>query len=201
MTTVGVLKWTLLMQPGMILRVFITSVSKTPDKLLNNAREYEKRFMKELEYISDVNRVDVYIDSHGGVVNSALGMLSALYKHFGSVPCRVLIDGECGSAATIVAFGVNGPVYITPRSQVYLHMPKMLSCMRRGGIWNITEAIGKNNTLQIMLAAYRSKTKQPRHLIRKWIRDSRRFNAKEACEAGFCDSVMTRGDFEKGNRI
>lgn len=197
MGMVSELSWKTYMRPGGILRVFVTSVAKNPDKLLRDAREYEKRFLRDLDGIRQpVSRVDFYFDSVGGAVNSAQGMLSAIYRRFGKTPGRVLIDGMCGSAATIVAFGIGGPAYITERSTILIHRPKMLDCMRRGGIWAIQEKAGKSATVRIMLEAYRGKTKRPRKEIRKWIDEGRRFSPGDACEAGLCERIMSRAEFE-----
>lgn len=196
MKQIGELKMTLRMQPGQLLRIYVTSVSKDPDMLMPNSYAYQKRYTEQLRAAGPFNSFQIYIDSHGGAVDSALGMLSTFTKELERIPGAFLIDGECGSAATLVAFGHAAKVFITPRSRVFVHAPKQLDCCKRGGIWTIFEKLGKSSTTHFMIATYRSRTKQPRRVIRQWIAEGVRFTPKEAVSLGFCQQVMSLTEFQ-----
>lgn len=196
MKQISEFKMTMRMQPGHLLRIYVTSVPKEPNKLLPNSFAYEKRYMEQLRDAGPIDRFQIYIDSHGGAANSAMGLLAAITDWLDKVPGSILIDGECGSAATLVAFGHKAKVYITPRSRVFIHAPKQLDCMKRGGVWTVAEKLGKSSTTHFMLATYRSRTKQPRRLIRQWIADSVRFTPDEAVKLGFCEKVMQLAEFQ-----
>lgn len=190
------LKWSLLKRPGGVVQATVTSVEKPPDKLLKNAYEYESRFRKELAAVYPFTRLDLIIDSNGGAVSSACGISAAVLA--AKRPVRVLIDGECGSAATLVAYGTGGKVYITPRSHIMIHMPKVVVCKRSGGIWSFFDKIGKTSTINYMLCLYRHKTRRPKAELRKMLRESRRFSSTEAVMMNFADAITTLETFRKG---
>ena len=191
------LKWTLLKRPGGVLSAMVTSVEKPPDKFLKNAIEYESRFRKELEAAAPFDRINLIIDSPGGSVASAEGMSAAVLAR--KCPIRILIDGRCYSAATIVAYGTAAPVCITSGSRIMFHMPRVLGCKKLGGVWTVVYQWTKLATVNYMLSIYRSKSKQlSRPELKKMMETGAYMSADEAIRKGFADRLTTLDAFLRG---
>ena len=195
---VSELGWTITRVKEGYIRINVISREKPPDKLLNSY-QYENRFRKELEKYKPIERIDLIVNSPGGVVDSAFGMLAALYDRK-KCKGRVLIDGWCGSAATLVAFGCKAPVFITPTAKVKTHLPKAMVMANKGGVWNSYQKLAKLSTVNMITAVYRGKCKKKRSEIRKWMEEEKCFSSAEAIEAGLCDYLMTRSEFEQGGQ-
>ena len=173
----------------------ITSIDKDMRQVLKQPRDYYQKYREQIRAAGEIREVDVIINSPGGAVASAMGLTYALQD----IPeGRILINGFCGSAATLIAFGTSDRVYITPDSRVYIHMPIRKVATRKDGKWTLPERIAKASTTNILLTAYRGKTHRRRHELRKWMEEGKRMTAQEAVELGFCDRIMTRAEFEKG---
>lgn len=182
--------------PGGVLQVTVASVPRTPEQLLSGYG-YERRARRMLEPFLPCARLDLIIDSAGGALSSAEGITKAI-ADLAKCPIRVLIDGQCSSAATLVAMAADkGQLMITPRSSVFIHMPKTYGIRRQGGAVQLYERLGKLVAVNTLITVYRSRLKWPRRDIRQMIRDSRRFTAREAVEAGLCDAICERWIFEK----
>lgn len=190
---VGELKWQLLKRPGGVLQAIVTSVDKEPRQLLRDAWAYSKKFKRELDAVGPFTRLDLIINSHGGAVNSAYGMTRAALDC--KRPIRVLIDGDCGSAASFVAYGVGVPVQITQMGSIYIHMPKSYNAKRDG---QLMEILSKMNTVNYMISIYRACLHWRRKDVRQMIKDSRRFKPQEAVNVGLCTEVTTRQIWEAG---
>lgn len=199
-------------------RCMVTSVPCDPKKVLNT-RDYAYKYRRHLARLRAYNRFLIIIDSKGGAKDSAIGLLDAMRAEIGTKkqPASILIDGMCGSAATYIAAGLKKvPVYITPGSRYYIHMPKNVTyCRRGGGVWNAIYRAGCKATIRDMVKMYHQKTSVPaggiwkalgikkkkhvpKRTIRKWMTEGKSFTAGEAVNYGLCDGIMTRHEFEKG---
>lgn len=191
-----VLKLSLRKAPGGVVRGYVTSVPVKAEQLLS-AGGYERRFRAQLADCLPCDRLDLVIDSAGGALASAEALTKAI-ADLAKCPVRVLIDGQCASAATLVAMAADkGQLMITPRSSVFVHEPKAYGIERVGGALRLYQKVGRVVAVSTLVTVYRSRLKWPRREIRKMIHGSRRFTAAEAVEAGFCDAVCERWIFEK----
>ena len=188
------LKWALYRKPGGVVQAVITSCQKDPSQI-PNAFVYEKKFKRMLEPFKPFTRLDVIVSSPGGAVNSAFGMLKAIYDSHR--PVRVLMDGYCGSSATFfVSAADKGQCFITSGGSMYVHMPKLYGREKLSGIWKLLDAQQQLSVVNGMICMYRAKLHWPRREIRLMIKESRRFTAKEAVDVGFADAIMERREFE-----
>lgn len=199
-------------------RCMVTSVPCDPKKVMN-PRDYAFKFRRHLAQLRAYDRFMIIIDSKGGAKASAIGLLEAMRREIGTKkqPAAVLIDGVCGSAATYLAAGLKKvPVYITPGSRYYIHLPRTSIFSRRGGgVWNVIYKAGDKSTTRDLIKMYHQKSSVPaggiwkalgikkkKHIpkrtIRKWLEAGTSFTAGEAVQYGFADGIMTRYEFEKG---
>jgi len=192
---VSELRWSIFQIKEGHIRIIINSGERPPDKLANSYT-YENRFRKSLQKYGEIKKIDLIINSPGGVIDSAFGILAGLYD-LKKCNGRVLIDNYAGSAATVVAFGCKAPVYIVPTGRIKVHLPKAMVMANKGGIWTTYQKLSKLSTVNMITAVYRGKCHKKRSEIRKWMEESRCFTALEAMEAGLVDGVMTREDFNK----
>ena len=186
-------------------RATVTSVDKPIEHMQRNRREYYERYRKYTKQsgVADADEVQVIINSPGGRVDSAIGITTALCMH--KKPMRVLIDGTCCSAATLL-LELPAPVYITPYSKILLHSPMRMRYKReKDGTYNMVNAekYGLRLVKAYMTEAVRIRCKRTKHKVRKrtireWIENGKWFSAQEAVEAGLCDGIMTRDEFERG---
>lgn len=178
------------------LSIKVTSIDKPANKFLRNQREYYMRRMEELDKVltRDVKKIDIIVNSIGGSVDSAYGisgainMINAKHKY----DCRILIDGCCYSAATLIAFQHFGSIYITPNSSVKFHSPRPIN-----PTGSFLEKISQKQTYSLMVSTYKRRTHKPKKLLKEWIDQGKRFTAKEAVEIGLCDAIMQRYEFDK----
>lgn len=192
---VSELKWELRKRQDGRLRIYVTSVEKELSQCMANAAEYERKFRKHLEQAGEYNSVDVIINSHGGACASAMGMTRAMESI--RMPGRFLIDGACGSAATLIPCALNGKVYITPTSHYYIHRATIRKYHRDGTGWRLIGTMQKGAVDNLLRHAYKTKTKQKWKVIREWMANGTRFSPQEAVDARLCDGIMTRAEFDK----
>lgn len=185
------------------IRVMVTSENKQGGVVLNR-RQYWEKFANHLKNAKPFDRMDIIINSTGGMVDSAIGMVMALEMI--KKPTRILIEGNCGSAATLL-LEMSCPVYMTENSAIYTHRPsrQRFQINKKTGEEKIvnTESYGMRRMKMYFRETYmirtkRNKKKHKRKEIKQWIEEGRRFTAKEAVEAGMADGLMSRVDFEKG---
>lgn len=182
------------------LKINIYSKEIPPNKALGNALSYENKFLKHLRAAGEYDRVEIYINSGGGAIDSAWGMVQALYSI--KKPGRILVDNYCGSAATMILCGMKCPAYMVPGGRIKVHMPAVAVFKRKDGKWTVYQRIANAITVNNMTAFYRSrvKRKKSRREIREWMEAGKCFTAEEALENGLIDGIMTRLEFEKGGQ-
>lgn len=186
------LKWSIMKKPGGVLLITVTSCEKEPNQI-PDAFVYERKFKRMLEPFRPITRIDLIVNSPGGAVNSALGMTKALADE--KRPIRCLIDGQCGSAVTMVALPCR-EVYITPASHVYIHMPKTYGAKKLSGVWHLMSRLQKLSTVNTLISIYRHRLGWSRKDVRQMMKDSRRFTPAEAVETHLVDMIMERREFE-----
>lgn len=183
------------------LEIKISSVGKPLQQTFrgNTARkDYRDKYLKHLRAAgNDYQSALILVDSHGGSVDSAYGLLAALQEVLVSrISVTVLITGTCGSAATMI-LGCSWPVYIRPTARIYIHSSRRVIFRRRGSEWEETgRRAGSRWTWAVLYDIYKnrirkwSKKKIPRRQIKSWMNAGKWFSAEEAVEVGLCDGIM-----------
>lgn len=206
MAMMAELGWTMTRRKDGGIRVTVTSVSKPVEKLMGNRREYYNRFMRHLQKAGEYEDIRIIINSTGGSLASACGMLQALgMAGAKGKKMRILISGRCDSAATML-LKLPFPVYITPTSSIYIHMPNNARYKKeKGGGFSMVslKRMDKEAAVGAMEGAYihRCKSngkKKKRKEIRAMMEEGRRFTPQAAVEYGLADGIMTAAEFEKG---
>ena len=185
------------------LRCIVTSIDKPIKQMCRDRREYMEKFRKHLANAGVFDRIQVEINSPGGSLDSAIGMTVALCERH--EPMRILIDGRCDSAATLL-LELPAPCYITERSGIYIHSPCTQRYQRqKDGEYKLikTESMALKLAKSYFSSAYRIRGKQSgkkirRKAIKDWLVRGARFTAQEAVDVGLCCKVMSRTEFEKG---
>ncbi len=206
MAMMAELGWTITRMKNGGIRMTVESVSKPVEKLLINRREYFNRFMQNLKAAGEYGEIRIVINSTGGSLASACGMLQALgIAGAKGHKMSVLISGQCCSAATML-LKLPFPVYITPTSSIYIHMPNNARYKKeKGGGFSMVslKRMDKEAAVGAMEGAYihRCKSngkKKKRKEIRAMMEEGRRFTPEAAVEYGLADGIMTAAEFEKG---
>ena len=146
------------------------------DKALKEARK------------SGATKLNVRINSGGGEVYAAVAMRSMIINAgFDSV--RVMIEGLCASAATLFATVPGAHVVIAEGSEFMIHNPMTIA-------WGNAEEIGKtvdhlHKMEEQFHGMYAAKTGATEDTIKAWMDAETWFTAKEACDYGFCDELLT----------
>lgn len=201
---VSELKWEIRKMQNGGIRITITSAAKQPNQLLRNARDYAEKFRKHLDRAGDFTEIRIHINSAGGNANSAFGMMDVLDQAIRrtKVPVATLIEGTCGSAATM-ALAAKGPTYITAGSSVFVHRASMAKWAKKKGVWaKIHERIGVDWVENYLMCTYRAACKYNGHRIsrkqaREWMAAGTRFSAEEAVAAGLCTAIKSRDQFDR----
>ena len=182
-----------LMKRGNTLQCKVSSVGVRPEQV-QNGQDYERAFAEAFERHRPFSRLDVVIDSPGGAIESACGLLSAIEAL--DVPVNVLIDGQCGSAAGLVAFSNTWPVDITPNSRVTVHMPTAAGYRNEGGAWTLIRKLATQSSIHLLAGTYAARTKRRKKVCREWMEQGRTFTAEEAVENDLCRYILRRFEWE-----
>ena len=147
-------------------------------------------FDKQLQALGDIDELTVRINSPGGVLSEAVAIRSMLMKH----PAKKTIDieGDCASAATVIACLPGAHVRMAKGSQYMIHQAK---CGARGTAENMLSAA---STLQKcdhdMAEIYAERTGKTADECMELMKKESWFTAEEAIENKFADEVLTGED-------
>lgn len=186
-----------------VLRAIITSVDKPIKTMCRDRREYYERMRGYLLKAGEFREIWVEINSTGGALDSAIGITAALCQR--PEPMRILIDGRCDSAATLL-LELPAPCYITEKSGMYIHSPCRQRYQRQNdGEYKLvkTDKLSLKIAMSYLSSSYRIRAKQckkkiKRKTIKGWMLNGARFSAAEVVEIGLANKIISRSDFEKG---
>lgn len=187
------LTWTLTKRPGGILLCEVRSRPRRADQLLDG-HAYARLYAAQLAAFVPFVRVDVVISSLGGAVDSALGMAKALLSC--RRPVRILLDGACASAATIVAFSFRRPVSVTPGASISLHMPRIGGSTPRGFWWDKLAGMRRAEITRYMALLYGHAARRSRREMLSWMQTGKFLSAREALESGLAGEIISRSAWE-----
>lgn len=182
------------------LEIRVSSVGKPLQQVFRGKtarKDYREKYLKHLRAAgNDYQAATILVDSTGGSIDSAYGLLAALHEVLiAKISVTVLITGVCGSAATII-LGGEWPVYIRQTGRVYIHCGRRVRFRKKGGEWEeIGRRPGSRWNRAVLYDMYKnrirkwSKKKIPRRQIKAWMDEGKWFSAEEAVEVGLCDGV------------
>ena len=132
-------------------------------------------------------KLNVRINSPGGDVYSAVAMRSMI-MNAGFESVRVMIEGLCASAATIIATVPGANVVIAEGSEYMIHNPWTLAYGNASEIEKVADHL---HQMEAQFGEmYAAKSGQSEEQIRAWMDSEKWFTAKEAVESGFCDELL-----------
>ncbi len=134
--------------------------------------------------------LNIRVNSPGGDVYSAVAMRSMIINNrFDSV--RVMIEGLCASAATLFATIPDAKVVIAEGSEFMIHNPTTIAWGEAKDLVKTADHLEK--LTEQFAEMYSERSGQETETIRDWMDKETWFTAKEACEAGFCDEMLSTG--------
>lgn len=170
------------------------------DAIVSDALEAEwyggvapETFVKELRGIT-ASTIHLRINSPGGSVFAARAIEQALRDH----PAKVIafIDGLAASAATFIAMAAD-EVVMNKGALFMIHKAWTFSYGNADDLRSEAELLDKID--QTLIQTYADKTGQTVDQIGEWMKAETWFNAQEAIDAGFADSLADTGSNAKAN--
>ena len=151
-------------------------------------------FKKELDELTGITDLNIYINSPGGSVFASSTIVSLLkrFRQEKSVKIHSYVDGLCASAATYLAM-VADDINIYQNSFVMIHKPMTISW---GNADDLQKDIDTLNTIEnnMMIPMYLTKAKVTEEEIKELI-------AKETWFSGNKDDSLYFGNFFNANLL
>lgn len=143
------------------------------------------QFASDLKKLGNVEEIDVFINSDGGIVDDARAIYSQLTRHPAKI--NVQIDSIAASAASFIAMAGN-TISIAEGGFLMIHEA-------RGGFRGTADAMRKQADLMdsytsTIAQTYMARTKKPEKQIREWMKDETYFTGPEAVANGFADKII-----------
>lgn len=147
----------------------------------------DAQIVRELaEYSAVYNKIDIRINSYGGLVNAGIAIFNALKQSKADI--TIYIDGVAASIASVVAM-CGKPVYMSKYARLMLHN---ITGGSYGNKDDLKETITQIEQLEDTLAdIYSGKTGQDKEAIKQTYFDGKDhwLTAQEAKDLGFIDGI------------
>jgi ATP-dependent protease ClpP protease subunit len=139
----------------------------------------------------DVDEIDLFINSPGGLVSEAVAIKNALVRHRAKV--TAFVDGMCASAATIVALGAD-EIVMMPESEWMIHDAWMAVVGPAADMAAAAERLDQvSDSVAALYARRAGGTAQAWRDVMSGA-DETWYSAQEAVTAGFADRVAGEAD-------
>lgn len=138
--------------------------------------------------------ITVRINSPGGDVQEAIAIANALERYKSKGKVSIAIDGMAASAATLIACAGDS-VTIAPNAVYMIHLPETCTF---GNAADHASAVDVLTMMfnQVMLPAYTAKSGLNAPDVAKLCAEETWYDAKQAVDAGFADTVGNLPDAE-----
>lgn len=151
-----------------------------------NPNATSQQFDKELKALGDVDTLNIRINSPGGLVNEAVAIRAMLIAH--PAKKEITIEGNCLSAATLIACIPGAHVKIAKGSLYMIHQPRV-------GAWGtVSDMLDAYNYLkkieEDVADIYAERTGATPEEMREAMTPGTWYRAQEAVNAGFADEVI-----------
>ena len=151
------------------------------------------------EYLADldVENIDVYINSNGGVVDTAIAINNALRRHKAKV--TVNIDGIAASAATLITCA--GDIVRMPKNALFMiHNPSTIAMGDSEEMRKQADVLEKYKNS--ITETYLQKVNIDKEKLSELMDNETWLNAEEALEYGFIDEITENTDIQVvGNKV
>jgi ATP-dependent Clp protease protease subunit len=144
-----------------------------------------KRFADELKKLGDVDTIDLYLNSDGGVVTEARSMYNRLVEHKAKV--NVHIDGIAASAASFLAMA-GDTIEIAEGGFVMIHNARGMAFGEAEELEKMANVLRTVN--RTIVDTYVARTGQKRSDIESWMKAETWFTGKEAVDKGFATAIV-----------
>ena len=144
-------------------------------------------FVRELQALGDVDRLDIRINSPGGNVFAGQAIYSVLQRH--AARKVVTVDGLAASIASVIAM-VGDEVVMPVNSMMMMHNPHGMSFGYAADHRKMADTL--DSIREGIVAAYRDKTGLARGQVIKIMDAETWMTAQEAKAQGFADRVDQR---------
>ena len=145
------------------------------------------------EYLADldVENIDVYINSNGGVVDTAIAINNALRRHKAKV--TVNIDGIAASAATLITCA--GDIVRMPKNALFMiHNPSTIAMGDSEEMRKQADVLEKYKNS--ITETYLQKVNIDKEKLSELMDNETWLNAEEALEYGFIDEITENTDIQ-----
>jgi ATP-dependent Clp protease, proteolytic subunit ClpP len=145
------------------------------------------------EYLADldVENIDVYINSNGGVVDTAIAINNALRRHKAKV--TVNIDGIAASAATLITCA--GDIVRMPKNALFMiHNPSTIAMGDSEEMRKQADVLEKYKNS--ITETYLQKVNIDKEKLSELMDNETWLNAEEALEYGFIDEITENADIQ-----
>lgn len=145
------------------------------------------------EYLADldVENIDVYINSNGGVVDTAIAINNALRRHKAKV--TVNIDGVAASAATLITCA--GDIVRMPKNALFMiHNPSTIAMGDSEEMRKQADVLEKYKNS--ITETYLQKVNIDKEKLSELMDNETWLNAEEALEYGFIDEITENTDIQ-----
>ena len=145
------------------------------------------------EYLADldVENIDVYINSNGGVVDTAIAINNALRRHRAKV--TVNIDGIAASAATLITCA--GDIVRMPKNALFMiHNPSTIAMGDSEEMRKRADMLEKYKNS--ITETYLQKVNIDKEKLSELMDNETWLNAEEALEYGFIDEITENTDIQ-----
>ena len=145
------------------------------------------------EYLADldVENIDVYINSNGGVVDTAIAINNALRRHKAKV--TVNIDGIAASAATLITCA--GDIVRMPKNALFMiHNPSKIAMGDSEEMRKQADVLEKYKNS--IMETYLQKVNIDKEKLSELMDNETWLNAEEALEYGFIDEITENTDIQ-----
>lgn len=137
----------------------------------------------------------VTLNATGGAISYCNGIARAIADWKG--PKRLLIAGQCASAATLILCVPEwDDTAITPGSTVMIHRPRVEIYARKDGLWGWIGERQRASAERTMAKMYANWTGADRETVAGWM-DGKTFSTQQAVAVHLCGRAITRWQWEK----
>ena len=133
----------------------------------------------------DVDNINIYINSNGGTVTTALAINNVLKRH--KAKKTAYIDGIAASSATILTSACD--IVKMPKNALFMvHNPWTISVGDKNDFNKTIDTLDKIK--ETILESYIAKTGKDKEILSKLMDDETWLNAEEALKYGFIDEIL-----------
>lgn len=159
-----------------------------------------KDFNDQLQKLKNVKKIQLRINSNGGVVTEAVAMYNSLKRHASEngIETETYIEGVAASAATIVALA-SKKIYMGEGTRFMIHNPSMGV---RGFAGDLRKAADHLDSIkEDIVSIYMNNSNLTKLEIENYMNEEKFFSVDEAKKAGFVHNSIELDEVQLKNNI